>query len=310
MLLLDETGDLAVLGGDSRREIDHEEADISPANRALRPHGGEDFHRAVHAGPLAQPGGIDEGVAFPGAIVRDVDRVASGARHFGHDGPLIVENGVDEGGFSGIRFSDHRDLEARLLGVLLGLAGRFRKWAEARIQFREQFPEVAAVGCGHGDSGAESESREVPRDMIEVLVVGLVENEADLLGGLAELLGDDLIDRGEAFAGIDEEKDEIGGVHRDLRLGAHRLGEVLIGHRANATRVDQVAGNGGEGAGGGDPVAGHPRLVVHDRDGASGQTVEEGRLADVGAAHQGHHGPTNPAGHGRGGGVARCPAGC
>lgn len=110
--LLDEAGDFAVLRSDASSEVDDEEADIGAADGALAAHRGEDLHGVFHAGAFTEAGGIDDVVAFLAPNVRDVDGVAGGPGDVGNHGALVLEDGVDEGRFTGVGFSNDGDLKA------------------------------------------------------------------------------------------------------------------------------------------------------------------------------------------------------
>ena len=90
--------------------------------------------------------------------------------------------------------------------------------------------------------------------------------------------------------GIDDEEDQIGGLHRDVRLDGDLLAEAVIDGGADAAGVDQRAsvdrGRGWRG----DAVAGDARLIVDDRDFPPGKAVEEGGLSDVRTSDDGNGG--------------------
>ena len=243
------------------------------------------------------------------AFVGDVDRVTGGAGHGRHDGAVVLEDGIDQGGLAGIRFADHRDLEPGAGDFLLRLAGGCRKGGEALVEEIEELVEIAPVGGRDGEADPEAEAGEVVGAEVLLRVVRLVEDETHATGRLAQLRGDALINRGEALPGIDEEEDEVGGLHRDRGLRGNRIGEVGVGHGANAAGVNQLAGGRGERARGRDAIASHPRFIVDNRDLPPGEAVEEGGLSDVRTSDEGDFGLMGGARHDHVPGVGGCPRG-
>ena len=137
---------------------------------------------------------------------------------------------------------------------------------------------------------AEAEAREIRMRGLVLVVVHLVDDEQDRRLGLAELLRQRLVDGRQTVLGIDDEKDQVRGLHRDVRLDGDLLVEAVVKRRADAAGVDQSAGMCGQRAGRGDAVPGDARLVVDDGDFPAGKAVEEGGLPDVRAADDGDGG--------------------
>ena len=75
-----------------------------------------------------------------------VDRVAGGAGDRADEEAVFVEKGIDEGGFTGIGFSDDGDFYFVVLFLLLG--GLFR---EAFDGFVEQVVDPDPVEGGYGE---------------------------------------------------------------------------------------------------------------------------------------------------------------
>ena len=95
-----------------------------------------------------------------------------------------------------------------------------------------------------------------------------------------------LVGVGDADGGVDDEQHGVGQRHRHLGLGGDALRQAA-GVGVPAAGVDD-----GEGAAVpvgvvGDPVAGDAGDVLHDRLAASDDPVDQRRLADVGAPHDG-----------------------
>lgn len=87
--------------------------------------------------------------------------------------------------------------------------------------------------------------------------------------------------------GVDDEKDQVRRLHRDIRLDRDLIGETVIERSADAAGVDDGAGGGGRGAGGGNAVPRDARLVVDDGDFPPGEAVEKRGFPDVGASDDG-----------------------
>ncbi len=287
-LLLNQTGDLTVLGGNACGEIDDEEANVGTADGALAAHGGEDLDGVLHAGAFAKAGGVDDVVFFITPDVGDIDRIASGARDFGNHGAFVFEDGIDEGRLAGIGFTDDGDFETVLeivmidFGLFLGL-----EFGKFQVDAVEEIVDPASVFGGSGESVAEAEAGEVAGGIVVVRAVGLVHGEDDVGIGLAEELGHFLVDGVNTSAGIDNEDDEVGGVHGDACFESDLVGEAISIEGADPAGIDEFAGVLGESAGCCDAVPGDAGLIENDGDASSGQTIEEGGLPDVGASDDG-----------------------
>ena len=93
--------------------------------------------------------------------------------------------------------------------------------------------------------------------------------------------------RRDADARVHDEENRVGVLDRGFRLGAHAAGQRFAAALLQPRRVDdgemQVAELGLAGA----AVAGHPRLVVDQRQLLADEPVEQGRLADIRTADDG-----------------------
>ena len=143
---------------------------------------------------------------------------------------------------------------------------------------------------GDEEDFGKSESGEIRECGFVFWVVDLVENEHDRWSGLAEFLGDRLVDRSESVVGVDHEQDEVGCLHRDVCLDGDLRVEAILDVAADATGIDDRARVGGCFGGGADAVAGHAGLVVHDGDFATCEAVEERGFPDIRAADDGDSG--------------------
>ena len=208
--LLNEAGNFAILRGDASGEVDNEEADIGPADGALAAHGGEDFYGVFHAGAFAKAGGVDDVVAFLAPDVGDVDGIASGAGDVRDHGAFVFEDGVDEGGFTGVGFSDNGDFESdgEVVMVNLGLFFGF-ELGEFQIDAVEKVVHSTSVFGGGWDAVAEAKAGEVRSGIVVIGAVGLVHDEDDIGIGFAKELRDFFVDGIDAGPGIDDKDDEV-----------------------------------------------------------------------------------------------------
>ena len=202
------------------------------------------------------------------------------------DGALVFENGVDEGGFAGIRFADHGDLESVLGGFLFFFACFLGERFEALVDEVEKLWGVSSMCSGDGEACTEAEAGELAGAAVDFLDVRFVQNEADAIAGAAEMFGDGLIDGGDSFPGIDQEENDLGGLHGDVRTCGDGIGELDICIGSDAAGIDQLAWSGRQWAGGRDAVAGDAGLVVDDGDLPGREAVEKGGFSDVGAADE------------------------
>jgi hypothetical protein len=119
------------------------------------------------------------------------------------------------------------------------------------------------------------------------LALGLVGRDQHRLVPLAQDLGEDPVQRRQALAGVEHQQGDVGLLDRQLGLGAHPRLQALVGDVLEAGGVDQLQVQVAQAAVGEAAVAGDAGLVVDQGQLAAGQTVEQGRLAHIGAADDG-----------------------
>ena len=287
LLLHDELRDLAVHGGDARGEVDDEHAQVGTTDGFFRSHRGENLDRGVALCTRPEAGGIDEGEIFPGEGVGEIDRITGGPGDVRDNCALILEDGVDEGGLSGVGLANDGELDAGRFGDFGNCLDFGGERGEDPVHFFGEETEIPAVLCGDGDAISKSKTSEVAIDALVLVVIDLVEDEPDGRLGLAELLAEGLVDRAEAFLAIDDEEDQVGRFHGDVRLDLDLGAESVVEGCADATCVDDRAGVVRQRAGRGNAVAGDARLVVDDGDASSGEAVEDGGFPDVRASDDG-----------------------
>ena len=148
-------------------------------------------------------GGVDKVEVEAEEVVVGINRVARGTRNGGDDGAVLAGNHVDEGGLADIGASDHGDARESVGGVVF--AG-----VEVLDQGIEEVARATAGDTGNGDRIAQAEGIELGEGVHLGTVVDLVGRQHHGLGTLAQHLGHVLVHGGEAFAGVDEEEDDVG----------------------------------------------------------------------------------------------------
>ncbi len=140
---------------------------------------------------------------------------------------------------------------------------------------------------GDGEDVAKAEAAEVFRLGLEGFGVDFVDGEEDGLAAAEEQAGEREVGGGQLGAAVDNHYYCVRFAQGDLRLAKDFGGDKggVVGD--DAAGVDE-AGRGGlpvdEAV---DAVAGDAGLVADDGTARAGEAIEEGRLADVGAAADG-----------------------
>ncbi|MCY1523224.1 hypothetical protein D9M68_581120 [compost metagenome] len=135
---------------------------------------------------------------------------------------------------------------------------------------------------------AEAQLVEVDQLGAVVHAFGLVGRQHAGLAQPAQLVGDVVVLRREAFAGIDHEDHDVGLGHGLPRLLGHFLVDAAAGIGLEAAGVDHDELVLAQAAVAVVAVAREAGEVGDDGVARLGQAVEERRLADVGTADQGH----------------------
>lgn len=144
-LFEDELSDLAVLCGNTFCEVDDKHAEIGAADGFFGADRRENLDGVIAFTTRPEAGGIDEGEIFASERVGEVYRVASGSCDFGDDCAFVLEDGVDEGGFSGVRLADDSQLDAGFFGDFHDLFGFDVEGLDEGIDFIDEFGEITAV---------------------------------------------------------------------------------------------------------------------------------------------------------------------
>ena len=127
----------------------------------------------------------------------------------------------------------------------------------------------------------------------------LLATSTNRLAALPKDFGQQFVGRRQPGLGVYQEQRAVGLVHRHLALGAHAALERVGPCDFKAGGVDHAEPEVDQLGVARTPVAGDARRVVDQRQLAAGQTVEQGRLADIRASDDGEgdaHGWSLPAG--------------
>ncbi len=271
--------------------VDDHEDDIGAADGALGAVEGVELKIVARdLGFFADAGGVDDHEAVAVAVEEDVDGIARGAGDFGNDDARLSGEGVDEGGLAGVAFTDDGDFHFRDGFFFCAFE------VEALDDFGEEFVLALAGGAGDGDGVAEAEGEEVGSLECEFFAIGFVGDEEDGFVFGAEEFGDDGVERDFAGLDIDDEEDELGFVDAEFDLAFDVAGEVVLVDDAVAAGVSELEDVAVEIDGGGDAVARDALGGVDDGDASTGEEVEEGGFADVGAADNGDDGKRQEGG--------------
>ena len=196
------------------------------------------------------------------------ESVARGRRTSGPSSSSSISSSAGEHGCGGLRWSS--------------------AWfGEDGEDFVEEVADAGAVLGGDGEDVGEAEAAEVFGLGLQGFGVHLVDGEEDGLAAAEEEAGEFEVGRGELGAAVDDHDDGVGFFERDLGLAEDFGGDegVVVGDDAAGVDDAGVAAHPLDLAV--DAVAGDAGLVADDGAAGAGEAVEEGGLADVGAAADG-----------------------
>jgi hypothetical protein len=288
--------------------IHHQHGDVGAGDGAQGAGDGGALQLGRDAGRAAHAGRVHQHEALGAPAPRHVDGVAGGAGQLADDQPLAPDEAVDQGGLAGVGPSDEGDPHgaggdgerggtARRggpgVGVGLGvrrhrLGGRLARagWAQGLHDGVQEVADAIAVDGRAGQRLAQAEGVELVRDGAVALT--LVDRQHDAAAPAAQQPRDLRI-RGQqpGLAVHDHDRhirlsQALGGRAGDQG----REGVALRRHQAPG--VQQRKGLAGPVSAGLQGVARHARRRLDDGDPAADNAVEEGGLAHVGPADQGH----------------------
>ena len=239
----------------------------------------------------ATTGGIDERelrlrTVRLGAGKPSAHRVAGRTGDFTDDETGGAEQAIAERALADVRATGKG--EANRAGAFFTRGRRLR--AEEFDDQRLQLGDAAAMFGGDEERLAKTKRKELGHQSVALFGVGLVGDDDDLLASLAKHGGDFQIEGGAAFGSVDDKKHERGGGEGEVDLLFHGVSDELR-RQLGAIQTDAAGIHQGIATFedvGRDEVTRDPRLIVHNRDASSHQTVEEAALTDVGPSHDGY----------------------
>ena len=213
-------------------------------------------------------------------VVVGVDTVASGAGDGGNDGAVLASYHIDKGAFANIWTSDDSYAGESVGGVVIARVEVFH-------QCVEEVSCAAAGDAGNRVGVAQSKRIELGEGVHLGGVVHLVGGKHHRLGTFAQHLGNVLIHGGESFAGVDEEKDDVGLIdgqryllpdfHLKFVVAPHDVAAGVDDGESFAVPIGMAVL----------AIAGDASGFIDDGVTALGEAVEEGGLADVRASNYG-----------------------
>ena len=227
---------------------------------------------------------VDQGKGALGSIEVGVDGVPSRAGDIAHDDTVLADEGVHKRGLADVGPSDDGHAHTILLDEGRGLG-------ETPDHLIKEEADVQIVQGGDGERRPEAKGAGLGgSDLLASLGVGLGGDEDG--GGLAAAhgVGHVVVAGGEAITRIDAEEDEGGLGDGGVDLGADQVGVVAFVLNLEAAGVEQKKGAVAPLDLGFETVARGAGLVLDDGEPFADDAVEERRLADVGAAHDGDTG--------------------
>ena len=218
------------------------------------------------------------------ALERHADRVARCAGLVERHQPLLPKPGVDKRRFAHVGTPRHRELDGARPLVLIGRL-LLREWKALERQVQQGAYALAMRGR-HRQHIAQAELKELGQPGTVLHAFGLVGDQQAHLAQAAQVPGYIVILSRDAIAHVHHEQDHVG-----LRDGLAGLFAHLLDNPAAGIGLEAAGVNGNERefavfALSVVPVPRQPGKVGHDRVPGPGQTVEQGRLAHVGAANQ------------------------
>lgn len=202
---------------------------------------------ATHAGR------IDQADVLALELPVDRDGVAGDARFRSGQQAVVADQTVDQGRFARVGAADHGDADRLVRLVDLFDEDVFGRRADGLVQVGH----ALAVLGRDGDGFAEAQGVRLADAAAALAALGLVGQQDDGLVHLAQALGEDPVQRGDAFAGVHHEHDQFGVFQRGLGLLAHPGFQAIVGDVLVARRVNQRQIHVADIAVGVAPVPGH-----------------------------------------------------
>ena len=286
-----------VLRRDALRGVDHQQRDVRVVDRPQGTDHGVVLGGVVDPAAAAHAGGVHEHDRPVRGVHQGVDGVAGGARHVVDHAAVLAHQPVEQGALAHVGAADDGHTRRRhvvrppqLLAVLVHgdavdrggrlAPGTFGELGDHHVQ---QVAGTAAVQRADRHGLTHPETQELPHLVLATVVVRLVGHHHDGSVDAAQPVGDGFVVVGETDAGIHHEQHHVGGLHRGLHLAADLLVQLAASRQpatgvhqqemgAQPLRLDLLA------------VAGDAGAVLHDGHLMADDAVEQGALANVGAA--------------------------
>jgi hypothetical protein len=297
-----ELGDLQILFLEGLARVHHQHDDVGEADRVRGLGGRHPLELFLHLGALAEAGGVDQADLAILPAPRHLHAVARDAGFRPGDEAVVLQQRVDQRRLARVRAADkgeaHRTIRlGRGFGVgierlvfVVFLTLQARGDVGARFIGHQAIIEIAhplAMFGGERNGFAEAHTPGIGDAALALPAFALVGAQNDRLAGFAEQLGEALVQRRHAFAGVEQEDTNIGLADGDLGLPAHARFQRTVGDIVEAGGIDQLEFEIAQAAGRFLAVAGDAGLIVDDRDLPSSEPVEQRRLAHIGASHDG-----------------------
>jgi len=227
------------------------------------------------------------------SAVHAADGIARDSGLGAGQGALLAEQAVEQARLADIGPADDVEADgtvfdffvAIFLGRLLFLLRR-----RGRDELRDrlfQRAEAERVLGGDRDRLAEAEREGLVVAGVAGVALAFVGDQDHRLARPAQRLGDGLVAGGEAGLAVDDEEDRVGVGDGGLGLRRHAAGQRLGLLVLEACGVDDAEEQRAERGVGLAAVARHARRVVHQRQLAAHQLVEQRGLADIRPADDG-----------------------
>ena len=276
-LALHQVGDLQVLDLQRVGGVHHQDHHLSVGDRTDGIVGRQLLQLGLHLGLAAQTGGVDQpdGPIIPGPVDRDGVAGDPGLRAGQH--PVLADQAIDQGRFASVRTADDRDGD-RFVGCLgFFIVFRQRQGQHGGVEIRH----ALAMLSRDGDGFAQAQAERLQHTGFRRLTLGLVGRDDHRPALAPQHIGEDQVARRHALPRIDDEQRQIRLIDRQLSLHAHARLQALVGDVLKAGGVDQLQVQIAQPSHAKPPVAGHPRLVIDNRQLLAGQPVEQRGFADV-----------------------------
>ena len=220
----------------------------------------------------------------------DRDCVARDSRFRSGHKPLSAEQAVDQRRLAGIGPSDHGDAD----GLVGGVGGRsFMFFCIRRCLRQRRTQGVIQVGHSLPVLGAnrhriaEAERIRFERAGFTGPPLALVGHENRWLARPAHTIGKGAVGRCCPGAGVDQEKDGIGLLQRNVGLRLHFSGKSFGGGLFKPCCIDHPKRQAAQLSFALAPVAGYARLIMDERPARADQPVEQGRFSHIGSTDYG-----------------------